>query len=93
MKRAVTLLVTALLMVAGVQTAMAQKMVVTTTDNQVVKFDVNKVKQVTFEDGASIGTIEYVDLSLPSGTLWASCNIGASSPEQYGFYFKTLTTP
>ena len=87
MKRAVTLLVTALLMVAGVQTAMAQKMVVTTTDNQVVKFDVNKVKQVTFEDGASIGTIEYVDLSLPSGTLWASCNIGASSPEQYGFYF------
>ena len=30
---------------------------------------------------------EYVDLGLPSGTLWATCNIGASSPEQYGDYF------
>lgn len=29
----------------------------------------------------------YVDLGLPSGTLWASCNIGASSPEDYGDYF------
>jgi hypothetical protein len=24
---------------------------------------------------------------LPSGTLWATCNIGASSPEEYGDYF------
>lgn len=30
---------------------------------------------------------EYVDLGLPSGTLWATCNIGASSPEKYGNYF------
>ena len=30
---------------------------------------------------------EYVDLGLPSGTLWATCNIGASSPEEYGYYF------
>lgn len=29
---------------------------------------------------------EYVDLGLPSGTLWATCNIGASSPEEYGDY-------
>ena len=29
----------------------------------------------------------YVDLGLPSGTLWATCNIGASSPEEYGDYF------
>ena len=27
---------------------------------------------------------EYVDLGLPSGTLWATCNVGASSPEEYG---------
>ena len=32
-------------------------------------------------------THEYVDLGLPSGTLWATCNIGASSPEDYGDYF------
>lgn len=30
---------------------------------------------------------EYVDLGLPSGTLWASCNVGASYPEEYGEYF------
>lgn len=30
---------------------------------------------------------DYVDLGLPSGTLWATCNIGASSPEEYGDYF------
>ena len=39
-------------------------------------------------------TLEYeeasyqaIDLGLPSGTLWASCNVGASSPEQYGNYY------
>ena len=30
---------------------------------------------------------EYVDLGLPSGTLWATCNIGASKPEDYGDYY------
>ena len=29
----------------------------------------------------------YVDLGLPSGLLWASCNIEADSPEDYGDYF------
>lgn len=29
----------------------------------------------------------YVDLGLPSGTLWATCNVGADSPEDYGDYF------
>ena len=24
---------------------------------------------------------------MPSGTLWATCNIGANSPEEYGDYF------
>ena len=30
---------------------------------------------------------EWVDLGLPSGTLWATCNLGANSPEEYGDYF------
>ncbi|MCM8873376.1 MAG: fimbrillin family protein [Paludibacteraceae bacterium] len=30
---------------------------------------------------------EYIDLGLPSGTLWATCNIGAESSEDYGDYF------
>lgn len=29
----------------------------------------------------------YVDLGLTSGTLWATCNVGASNPEEYGDYF------
>ena len=30
---------------------------------------------------------EFVDLGLPSGTLWATCNVGATAPEQAGLYF------
>ena len=30
---------------------------------------------------------EYVDLGLPSGTLWATCNVGAKKPEEYGSDF------
>lgn len=30
---------------------------------------------------------EYVDLGLPSGRLWATCNVGATKPEEYGDYF------
>lgn len=29
----------------------------------------------------------WVDLGLPSGILWATCNVGTSMPEQYGDYF------
>jgi len=35
----------------------------------------------TFEDH------DYVDLGLPSGLLWATCNVGADTPEEYGDYF------
>lgn len=34
----------------------------------------------------SIG-YESVDLGLPSGLKWATCNVGASYPEEYGDYF------
>ena len=30
---------------------------------------------------------EFVDLGLPSGIKWATCNIGANSPEEPGLYF------
>ena len=30
----------------------------------------------------------YVDLELPSGTLWATCNVGASKPSDFGQYFQ-----
>lgn len=30
---------------------------------------------------------DYVDLDLPNGTLWATCNVGAEKPEDAGFYY------
>lgn len=30
---------------------------------------------------------DWVDLGLPSGLKWATCNVGASKPEDYGDYF------
>ena len=30
----------------------------------------------------------YVDLGLPSGTLWATCNVGAEKPEEFGGYYS-----
>ena len=30
---------------------------------------------------------EWIDFGLPSGTLWATCNIGADKPEDYGNYY------
>jgi hypothetical protein len=35
----------------------------------------------------SHGGHDYVNLGLPSGTLWATRNVGASRPEDYGDYF------
>ena len=37
--------------------------------------------------GGSTGNVEYVDLGLPSGNLWAKCNLGASAPEAFGDYY------
>lgn len=37
--------------------------------------------------GSSYNGHQYVDLGLPSGTLWATCNVGATTPEGYGDYF------
>ena len=31
---------------------------------------------------------EFVDLGLPSGTLWSTCNVGADKPSDFGLYFQ-----
>ena len=41
----------------------------------------------TSERKNEINGHEYVDLGLPSGLKWATCNVGASRPEEYGDYF------
>ena len=34
----------------------------------------------------------YVDLGLPSHTLWATCNVGARNPGEPGFFFRWGST-
>ena len=36
------------------------------------------------EKSGTINGYDYVDLGLPSGLKWATCNVGADSPEKYG---------
>lgn len=79
-----SILAALLLMVAGLQTAWGQKMIVTLNDNSKVTYNISQVKEVSFVESEEH---EYVDLGLPSGTKWATCNVGASSPEVYGDYF------
>ena len=94
-----TLLLTALLMV--LISAMAQiKMIVHLNDAESIELYASSVDSITFtnfpvepdeEDGESLvpdaNNHEYVDLGLPSGTLWATMNVGANTPEDYGDYF------
>ena len=64
------------------------KSATTGTDDVVFKFRPNK----KFEKGKAYSydikqDEAYVDLGLPSGNLWATCNIGATKPEEYGTYY------
>lgn len=56
----------------------------------------NPEQPVTFTEGEDyvvtgivrdVSNGAYVDLGLPSGTKWATCNIGASTPQEAGSYF------
>ena len=51
-----------------------------------VKGFVNGEVTVSSADGTTNGH-GWVNLGLPSGTLWATCNVGASKPEEYGNYY------
>lgn len=42
----------------------------------------NVMLYVSHDDGH-----DYIDLGLPSGTQWATTNVGATAPEEYGDYF------
>ena len=56
------------------------------SDGNVIKVDsismVAPVEKPNTENGH-----EWVDLGLPSGLKWATCNVGANAPEEYGDYF------
>ena len=42
-------------------------------------------------NGIPVG-LEYVDLGLPSGLLWAACNVGSCTHEGYGTFFAWADT-
>ena len=65
-----------------------------TGNSQNYNYDVNGDGVVTAADVTAIYDYllessghEWVDLGLPSGTLWATMNVGAYYPEGYGDYF------
>lgn len=63
-------------------------------------FDADEILEIRFEDpdtikpmgprvsvSGRIDGITYVDLGLPSGNLWATYNVGAKEPVEFGSYF------
>ena len=73
-----------LLLMASVQTVCSQSMKVW-QNGVYVNYNAFGVDSVTFSNDYDAHL--WVDLGLPSGTLWATCNIGANSPEEFGDYF------
>ena len=69
------------------------------TNGNDINTDQNDGNSNTGSDNAT-GTANghgYVDLGLPSGLKWATCNVGATKPEEHGNYYawgetKTKTT-
>lgn len=47
----------------------------------------NYFKDILSISGTRTDVTEWVDLGLPSRTLWATCNIGSNKPEDYGEHF------
>lgn len=68
--------------------AYAQTMKIHLTDGSTATYTTAQVNYVEFiENDNQEDYHAYVDLGLPSGLLWATCNVGANSPEEYGDYF------
>ena len=90
MKKISSILLVLLLMLASF-TAEAQRVYGDVNGDGVVNIsDVNAVIGVILGDiipKPPIDNHKWVDLGLPSGTLWATCNVGADNPEDYGDYF------
>ena len=62
----------------------------TSTSNRYYGMNVRAIIPGARTPGSGTGTennYKYVDLGLPSGLKWATCNVGATSPEQAGLYF------
>lgn len=47
----------------------------------------NSRPQIRFQTTGTENGHDYVDLGLPSGNMWATCNIGANHPTDFGEYY------
>ncbi len=55
-----------------------------------ITYDTDGIVPLTLECKPTEGKINgylYIDLGLPSGLKWASYNVGATAPEEYGNYY------
>ena len=92
-----TLLLSALLMISF-SSFSQRKLVVHKINGEIVEFVASEVSYIDFNDAIEESYIpdangyEYVDLGLPSGTKWATMNVGADCPEDYGDYFAWAET-
>jgi hypothetical protein len=53
----------------------------------IVKDNITLTAKFSKRPKTYINGYEYIDLGLPSGLKWATCNVGATSPEEYGGYY------
>lgn len=65
-----------------------------------VEYGLIEIDTVIFTATISEGDCRFVDLGLPSGVKWYTCNVGANAPHEYGNYYawgetttKTEYTP
>ena len=92
MKRLTFTSVVSLLCLFAFGQATEDIMVIEKKDATTLRVNVEDIQRVVFEAVNIIptGTVnghEWIDLGLPSGTKWATCNVGASKPEEYGGYY------
>ena len=69
------------------QNVITKSQVAIATGNRWRVYDRNGGSNIEYAGSDDPIERESVDLGLPSGTLWASCNVGATNPEDYGDYF------
>lgn len=56
------------------------------SDKEAMAEIAKKIKELELNAGVGVPkeTMEYVDLGLPSGIMWAKCDLGGTSPEKHG---------
>lgn len=84
----------------GITSVFGQTMKIKLSSGSEMEFKTSEVTSIEFkeadkpvtpdtptDDGKYHNGYEYIDLGLPSGLKWATCNVGASKPEEYGDYY------